>query len=183
MEYEELLVILASEVEVPVKIREKFPVEILFGSLGGFVKEGATIELPLRIADQVVEAGCGEIDFSKIYSITDLNKIRWREEKMDDLQPLEDGFYVKVKLLLKHLEKEALESENRASLRQARQVKGIAVDILRRRMYKIASLALSGASPSRSLMKNMTKEERVFYVRLCEIVRDWMESMIGYLEG
>ncbi len=183
MEYEELLDILASEVDVPVKIRGKLPVDILFGSLGGFVKEGTTIELPLRIADQLVEAGCGEIDFSKIYSITELNKIRWREEKVDDLQPLEAGFYVKVKLLLRRLEREALEREDRTLLRQARQVKGIAVDILRRRMYKIASLALSGANPSRNLMENMTKEERVFYVRLCEVVKDWMESMIGYLEG
>jgi len=68
-------------------------------------------------------------------------------------------------------------------LKLYRGFKGLLVDIIKRRIYKIVNLALADPHPSRSLMKLMTKEERYFYVRICDILQMWEESLMRYVEG
>ena len=67
--------------------------------------------------------------------------------------------------------------------RMARRTRAVIVDILRRRMYKIARLAVTNPLPSKAHMKNMTREERLLYANLCHLLESWHSQMISMLEG
>jgi len=181
-----VVTLLTKDIEVPVLIKKKIP-KLPLGMLIDLsgVKEGATLNLPLRIAEVLVEKGYAEIDTKRLFSVSEINKIRWKEEKTTDLQPLEEGFYVKVKCLLKKINEELMKSEETdvKLVKLSRTVKGIVVDIIKRRIYKIVNLALANPYPSRNLMKLMTKEEKYFYVKTCDVLREWEETLIKHVEG
>jgi len=186
MNGENLISLLTKDVEVPVTVKKKIP-KIPIGMLIDLnsIKEGVTLNLPLRIAESLVEKGYAEIDTKRLFSLSEINKIRWKEEKTTDLQPLEEGFYVKVKCILKRVNEDITKSEETdvKLLKLSRTIKSIVVDIIKRRIYKIVNLALANPYPSRNLMKLMTKEERYFYVKTCDVLREWEETMIKHATG
>ncbi len=184
MERADLVSIITKEVEVPVRVKKKIP-KIPLGVFEVNLKEGITIDVPVRIAEVLIEKGLAEVDPEHLFTFSEINKIRWREEKTAELQPLDENFYVKARYTLKKLNEELIKKQelDPKLLKLHRIMRGLLVDIIKRRIYKIVNMALADPHPSRSLMKLMTKEERYFYVRICDILQTWENTLIKYVEG
>ncbi|RLE84983.1 MAG: hypothetical protein DRJ41_02100 [Thermoprotei archaeon] len=181
MSYELLDTVVFAELEVPVEVKSDKLVEI--GGLKVELKRGAKLNLPLRLSHTLMREGIVKLDEGKLYSLNMLNKIRWREERSERLQKLEKDFYLKSRLTLSVLEEKARQGydsyEPRSSIKQ---FKITLMDIVKRRVYKIAKIALANPEPSRDLMEIMTREERVLYIKLCDLIKSWQESMKLFIE-
>ena len=184
MERTDIVSIITKDVEVPIKVKKKIS-KIPLGVFDINLKEGITIDVPVKIAEVLVEKNLAEIDDERLFTFSEINKIRWREEKTAELQQLDENFYVKARYTLKKLNEDLIKSRelDPKLLKLYRMLRGLFVDIIKRRIYKIVNMALADPHPSRSLMKFMTKEERYFYVRICGILQTWEEALIKYVEG
>jgi len=180
MAYELLGTIAVAELEVPVEIIGERTRKVSLGGLQVELKKGAKLELPLKAVLSLIRRGEASIDPSRLYSIGELNKIRWKEEQSYQLQKLEPFFYLKARLLIELLEQEAM-NEPRAQAK-IRHIKVCVLDIARSRLNKILKAVLANPEPSRELMSLMTLEERALYVKLCSIVGAWRDSMQRFIE-
>lgn len=181
MSYELLGTALFAEIEIPVEILRSKSIEI--SGLKLDLKKGSRVTLPLRLLVPLVKEGIIKLDEDRLYDFNTLNKIRWREERSEELQKLDKDFYLKSRLVLSLLEKRLRENaENYELLSRIRQVKVLLMDIVKRRIYKISKLAFASPEPSRDLMERMTREERIFYVKLCDLIKTWQESMSSFIE-
>jgi len=99
MENVDLISIIAKDAEVPVKIKRKIPKAPLGVFVDTSIREGVTIDVPVRVAEVLLEKGFAEVDSERLFSFSEMNKIRWKEEKTAELQPLDESFYVKAVIL------------------------------------------------------------------------------------
>ncbi len=177
LEYKETL--LFSEIEIPVIATKN--IKLSLGGLELSLKKGAKINLPVRVALPLLQNKTVEVNVDDLMKFSLLNKTRWREERTDDLQKLDEGFYYKTMLYFSFLHKQANEGDTNAEtlLKKARI---LIQDILRTRMNKIVKLALANPVPSREIMVKMTREERFLYLRLCRELHDWFEGMVKFIE-
>lgn len=172
---------LYADVELPARILKN--TKIRMGGLELELRGGTSIDLPLKVLAPLRSEGVADIDPSRLYSLQELNKMRWVEERSQELQGIEESFYLKAGLTLRWIEEQARSSDDPALLTRARRTRAVIVDILRRRMYKIARLAVTNPLPSKAHMKNMTREERLLYANLCHLLESWHSQMISMLEG
>mgnify|MGYP000097141196 CR=1 FL=1 len=178
--FDPLDTLLLADVEVPVKVIADELTGIRYGALEYKLRKGLSIELPLKLAVPLWQKGEVELDVNKLPDFSELNKIRWKEERARELQRLERGFYVKVELLLAYLKASA--EDNREKEQVLRRSKAAIVDIIRARMKKIVELAVANPKPEREIMKKMSVEERMLYVALCSVLNDWYTFMVSRLE-
>ncbi len=178
--FDPLNTLLLADVEVPVRVVADELAGIRYGALEYKLRRGLSIELPLRLAVPLWQKGEVELDVDKLPNFSELNKIRWKEERARELQRLERGFYVKVELLLARLKASAEDDGEKAQL--LRRSKAAIVDIIRARMKKIVELAVTNPRPEREIMRRMSVEERMLYVALCSILNDWYTFMVSRLE-
>lgn len=168
--------VIIADAVLPVKVLEDVKT-LLPGRVGELtLRRGAKLELPLREALPLVRRGVVEVDGERLYSLQDLNKIRWIEGRdLHALQDLDEHFYLKARLAILKLGEEA--DERRLSI-----AKAAVVDIIKLRLQKILRTVMANPEPDRELMEKMTWEERALYVQLCEVVRSWYESMVEFVE-
>lgn len=163
-----------SNVEVPLVVIKDSTENI--AGLELKLKQGAKTRLPYVYAMELISKGVAQIDFESMSEVQNMKKVCWNEEKSEGLLPLEEGFYLKLRLYVSYLKSE-VERGNRAKEAELKSVRILFSDLLSLRLKKIVRLALASQHPEREKMKNMTLEEQVLYAQLCNAINSWVESM------
>lgn len=167
------------DVEVPVVAVKEGSYRV--GVLEIKFKPGVKTEVPYRVLGELLKEGAVRIDEDSLIGLQDLGKVMWMESKTQDLTKLEEGFYLKAMLYFKGLRRRVLEGDEEAE-RKYRKAKIVFEDIVRLRLTKISQLAVANPVPSRDLMSRMTREEKVFYARLCSLVGTWERGLKDFVE-
>lgn len=163
-----------ADVEIPIVVEKEGKESV--GGLEIKLKPGMKIKLPYPYAAELVSKNEARIDADAFKSALNLKKLCWNEEKSEGLQPLEEGFYLKLMLYVSHLKSEVAKgsAESEAELKNIR----IAFsDLISLRLKKIVMLAVISPQVDRDKMKNMTREEQILYTQLCNTINSWSESM------
>jgi len=144
----------------------------------GPFNEGKEYEVRFWIAQELKKAGIAHLRMDEPLDLTILNKIHWKEARVQTSQrvtPLPEDFYPKLHLYLEELNEEAIKRpEHRSDYEKARKLSD---DITRTRLKKIVSLASSPAQP-RQILGNLTKEERALYDYLYEKISKWRTEIL-----
>uniref|UniRef100_A0A7J3X5U7 DNA replication complex GINS family protein n=1 Tax=Thermofilum pendens TaxID=2269 RepID=A0A7J3X5U7_THEPE len=146
------------------------------------LRAGQRVKLPYPYALALLREGCAELDPEGLPGHSTLKKLSWAEEKTEELQPLEEGFYLKVALLASSLRERARRGDEGAE-ESLRKLRIALADLVRLRSLKIAQLASKNPAPSREKMRNMTLEEQILYVNLCELLSSWMKALVSLATG
>jgi len=173
--------LLVVDAEVPIIVREEVPEDLKRGSRGHLLKKGMRLELTLREALPLIKRGVAELDAERLLGEGEpdkvLRKVRWIESRdLSQLQALDPCFFLKVGLLLKHLEGKIDDA------RKVGDIKATAIDIVRLRLQKILRAVLANPEYNRDLAERLTIEERMLYATLCRTVKSWYDSMVCFLE-
>jgi len=175
--------VLFSDTEIPVVITSEKKVDVAFDGIRLELRKGLKRDLPLKYAIPLIRQNLAKVDVTRLYTKGQINKIRWKEERIETLQEIDEDFYVKVRILLKNLEQEVKENpDNIELLSTLRQIKISVIDIIKARFQKIVKMALMNPEVSRELLKNMTKEERLLYVQVCDLLSYWYDSMQKFVD-
>ncbi len=167
------------DIEVPVVALKEGSFKL--GVLEIKLKPGSRAEVPYRILPELLEKKIVEVDADSLMKLQHLQKIRWMESKSKELSSLEEGFYLKTMIFFRYLKARIVEGEDyEYALRKA---KVLFEDIVRIRLSKISQLAVADPTPSRELMERMTREERVFYTKLCGLLGEWERGLKEFVEG
>lgn len=140
------------------------------------LRPGMKFKLPFTQAMELLRMNLAQIDYESIISLQELRKLCWSEEKSEVLQPLEEGFYLKVGLYMSFLRNEIAKGrvERENELKNAR----IALsDLLSLRLKKIVTLALTSQHVDHEKARNMTLEEKLLYIQLCATINSWREAL------
>jgi len=141
-------------------------------------KEGKEYEVRYWIAQELKNAGVAHIRMEEPLDLQVLNKIHWKEARVQSSQRLTmlpEDFYPKLRRYLVELGEEAIRNpEARIPYEKARK---LAEDITRTRLKKIVSLA-SSAAQTVQVLGNLTKEERALYDFLYEKISKWRTEIL-----
>lgn len=173
--------LLVSDYELPLVIRDDKIKNLKFGALEVKIRKGLKLELPLKVAAPLLEEQIAEVDYDKLPKLPYYNKVRWREQRLTELQELPQDFYIKASLYISHLNKLSLRGDEKAAL-ELRRTKAALVDIIRLRMKKIANYAVTYPQVNRDLLKKMTIEEKQLYTSLCSYLDKWYLNLVKSLE-
>ncbi len=174
---------LYSDVEIPIIVKAEEKLILPLNGLRIELKKGLKRELPIRFAIPLLEKNLIDIDTTRLYSKEIINKIRWKEERTETLQELEEDFYFKVRILIKSLEEQLKKNPDDIELLSTiRHIKISVIDIIKARLQKIVKMASTNPEVSREYLKKMTKEERMLYVQLCDILSYWYDSLQKFID-
>jgi hypothetical protein len=139
----------------------------------GPLKEGEEIEIQNWIASELIKAGYGR--YHDEYSINNisLNKIHWRETRLQTgrrISSLPEYFYPRLRRYLHSLKEKAI-SDASFAVEYDRSVR-LAHDIINCRLKKIVSLA-AAPSQTESVLRSLTNEERILYNELHTKISEW----------
>ena len=164
---------------MPVKVvanRNNSQIELPGIKVGPFT-EGKDYEVRFWVAKELEKAGIARLRVDEQIDVTVLNKIHWKEARVQTSQKLAslpDKFYPKLRHYLEELNEEAIKKpEKRGDCEKA---KKLFKDINTIRLKKIVSLASS--PKTRSLTENLTKEERALYDYLFETINEWRNEIL-----
>jgi hypothetical protein len=164
---------------MPVKVvanRNNSQIELPGIKVGPFT-EGKEYEVRFWVAKELEKAGIARLRVDEQIDVTVLNKIHWKEARVQTSQKLAslpDKFYPKLRHYLEELNEEAIKKpEKRGDCEKA---KKLFKDINTIRLKKIVSLASS--PKTRSLTENLTKEERALYDYLFETINEWRNEIL-----
>jgi hypothetical protein len=164
---------------MPVKVvanRNNSQIELPGIKVGPFT-EGKEYEVRFWVAKELEKAGIARLRVDEQIDVTVLNKIHWKEARVQTSQKLAslpDKFYPKLRHYLEDLNEEAIKKpEKRGDCEKA---KKLFKDINTIRLKKIVSLASS--PKTRSLTENLTKEERALYDYLFETINEWRNEIL-----
>ncbi len=166
--------LLYSSIEVPLTIVREGKENI--AGLELHLKPGMKLKLQYIYARELISRGLAQVDVESLPGVQALRKMCWNEEKSEGLLPLEEGFYVKLRLYVAHLRSE-VERGNNTKEAELRLVRTAVSDLISLRLNKIVKLAVSSKHVDREKMKNMTFEEQVLYSQLCNVISSWTDSM------
>ncbi len=165
---------------MPVKVvanRNNPQIELPGIKLGPFT-EGKEYEVRFWVAKELEKAGIARLRLDEPLDVTVLNKIHWKEARVQTSQrlaSLPDKFYPKLRHYLEELNEEAIKKpEKRTDYEKA---KKLFKDINTIRLKKIVSLASSPAK-TRILTENLTEEERALYDYLFETISKWRNEIL-----
>jgi len=144
----------------------------------GPLEEGKEFETRYWIAEELVKAGYARFREEDLLTFVTLNKLHWRETKLQQglqVSPLPDHFYPKLRRFLSAA-RERSSSEPIAAT-QYLQGRRLAQDIINCRLRKIVALA---ASPTRaaSAMQALTKEECILFEKVRLAVAEWEKRIL-----
>ena len=144
----------------------------------GPLEEGKEFETRYWIAEELVKAGYARFREDEVLDYVTLNKLHWRETKLQSglqLSPLPDHFYPKLRRFLSAA-RERSNAEPTAAT-QYLQGKRLAQDIINCRLRKIVGLA---ASPTRaaSVVQALSKEECILFEKVRLGVAEWEKSIL-----
>ena len=144
----------------------------------GPFKEGKEYEVKYWIAAELKKAGIARLRMDAPLDLMILNKIHWKEARVQTSQrvtSLPEDFYPKLRCYLEELNEKAIKKpEHRSDYEKARKLSD---DITRTRLKKIVSLASSPAQ-TRQILANLTKEERVLYDYLYKKISKWRTEIL-----
>ena len=164
----------------PVKIvaNRNSPAIDLPGTKVGPFQEGKEYEVRFWVAKELEKAGIARLRVDEQIDVTVLNKIHWKEARVQTSQrlaALPEKFYPKLRHYLEELNEEAIKKpEKRSDYEKA---KKLFKDINTIRLKKIVSLASSPAK-TRILTENLTEEERALYDYLFETISKWRNEIL-----
>lgn len=165
---------------MPVKIvanRNSPEIDLLGVKVGPF-KEGKEYEVRFWIAKELKKSGIAHLRIDEPLDLTILNKIHWKEARVQTSQrvtSLPEDFYPKLRRYLEELNEEAIKKpEYRSDYEKARKLSD---DITRTRLKKIVSLASSPAQTSQ-ILRSLTKEEKDVYTCLYKIISEWRKEIL-----
>lgn len=169
-----------SDIDIPVVALKKTTYKM--GLLEIKLKPGTKTQVPFRVLKTLSERGDVKPDIDEIMNLTTLNKIQWKEEKSSELVKIEEGFYLKTRLFFEILKERIKEGDEKAEI-IFRKAKILISDIVRRRISKIVRLAVANPRPSRELMEKMTREEKIFYTKICAEIDLWTNGLVNFTLG
>jgi GINS complex protein len=139
---------------------------------------GQEVELPLWIAQHLVEMGYAKLREDDQLTLSTLATTHYKETLPASRQVprLSRTFYFQVRRLLRDLRRQ--EAKDRAKGRDYDKALALARDIVNIRVKKIASLGASGEQAS-DLSSNLTAEEQVLYDKIRGIVDSWKKDILG----
>jgi len=125
------------------------------------IRAGASLRVYRWVAEKLVEKELAK-PASGVIDLKLVLQLRWKEKSSQaELQPLPDYFYLKV----------------REGLKENREIIPHLKDIYSLRLSKIMSLAAKRVP--RSMVENLTAEEKVLYECLVSIVNAWHDFIEG----
>ena len=142
------------------------------GMVVGPLEEGKEYEVRYWVASEVVKAGYARFYDDVSLTFASLNKIHWRETKLQtgrQISPLPEFFYSKLRRYLDGL-KESASRDVSLALEYA-QASRLAHDVVNCRLNKIVNLATY--PPTETVLRALSKEERSLFDNICATVSDW----------
>lgn len=134
----------------------------------GPLEKGKEVEVTSWIAEELVKAGYARFQEGEMINIASLNKIHWRETRLQSgrtISPLPEFFYPKLRRFLEELRNDSMESDHKSAMR-------LIVDIINIRIKKILRLGAS-SSQTENILRHLTPEEKIFYNKLHSTVMEW----------
>lgn len=165
---------------MPVKVvanRNNPQIELPGIKIGPFI-QGKEYEVRFWVAKELEKAGVARLRVDEPLDVTMLNKIHWKEARVQTSQrlaSLPDKFYPKLRHYLEELSDEAIRNTEKRS--EYEKAKKLFKDINTIRLKKIVSLASSPAK-TRALTENLTEEERALYDYLYETISKWRNEIL-----
>ena len=144
----------------------------------GPYRMGQEIELPLWIAQHLVEMGYAKFREDEQLTLNTLSTTHYKETlpAARQVPRLSRPFYFQVRRLIRNLKTQEL--KDRAKGRDLDKALALAQDIVNIRVKKIASLAASGEQAT-ELTSNLTAEEQALYEKIREAVDSWKKDILG----
>lgn len=154
----------------------------LAGLKVGPFQKGRGYEVRFWIAQELVKVGIARFHEDELLNLIKLNKVHWKErvQSSQQITSLPQDFYPRLRRYLFDLEETALRKPEER--RKYERAVGLSQDIVNLRLKKIVSLASSPAQ-THQILRNLTKEERVFYERLYAIVSEIRTKILKIEEG
>ena len=144
----------------------------------GPYRMGQEVELPLWIAQHLVEMGYAKFRDDEQLTLNTLSTTHYKETLPASKQVprLSRSFYFQVRRLIRNLRIQEL--KDRAKGRELDKAQALARDIVAIRVKKIVSLAASGEQAT-ELTSNLTAEEQALYEKVREAVDSWKKDILG----
>jgi hypothetical protein len=166
---------------VKVIVNRNCPEIQLVGVKVGPFEEGKEHEVPYWIAKELERAGIAKIREEELLDAVKLHKISWKEsiQQARQISPLEEDFYSRLRRYLARLKRKAV--SNPEKMREYEKATRLSRDIVNCRLRKIVSLASAPAQTNQTL-NNLTREERILYRRLYEIINEWKSEILKVMK-
>lgn len=166
---------------VKVIVNRNCPEIQLVGVKVGPFEEGKEQEVPFWIAKELERAGIAKIKEEELLDAVKLHKISWKEsiQQARQISPLEENFYSRLRRYLARLKRKAV--SNPEKMKEYEKATRLSRDIVNCRLRKIVSLASAPAQTNQTL-NNLTREERVLYRRLYEIINEWKSEILKVMK-
>ncbi len=144
----------------------------------GPYRMGQEAELPLWIAQRLVEMGYAKFREDEQLTLNTLSTTHYKETLPGSRQvpKLSRSFYFQVRRLLRNLKSQ--EAKDRTKGRDLDKALALARDIVNIRVKKIASLGASGEQAT-ELTSNLTAEEQALYDKIRGTVDSWKKDILG----
>jgi len=144
----------------------------------GPYRMGQEVELPLWIAQHLVEMGYAKFRDDEQLTLNTLSTTHYKETlpAAKQVPRLSRSFYFHVRRLIRNLKSQEL--KDRAKGRDLDKAQALARDIVAIRVKKIVSLAASGEHAT-ELTPNLTAEEQALYEKVREAVDSWKKDILG----
>jgi len=144
----------------------------------GPYRMGQEVELPLWIAQHLVEMGYAKFRDDEQLTLNTLSTTHYKETlpAAKQVPRLSRSFYFHVRRLIRNLKSQEL--KDRAKGRELDKAQALARDIVAIRVKKIVSLAASGEQAT-ELTSNLTAEEQALYEKVREAVDSWKKDILG----
>lgn len=143
----------------------------------GPLQEGKEYELRFWIALELVKAGYARFYDDDSMTFSSLNKIHWRETKLQSgrqISPLPEFFYPKLRRYLEELKRKVASDASIAG--EYAQALRLAQDIVNCRLKKIVNLATY--PKTESILKSLSKEERGIFESVDVTISEWMSKVL-----
>jgi len=143
----------------------------------GPLQEGKEYEMRFWVALELVRAGYARFYEEDLLSFPTLNKIHWRETRLQigqQISPLPDFFYPKLRRYLNELKHKTSSDVTFAS--EYTQAVRLARDIVNCRLKKIVNLA--GSTQIESVLKSLSKEEQGLFENINSVIMDWSSKIL-----
>ena len=144
----------------------------------GPYRMGQEVELPLWIAQHLVEMGYAKFRDDEQLTLNTLSTTHYKETlpAAKQVPRLSRSFYFHVRRLIRNLKSQEL--KDRAKGRDLDKAQALARDIVAIRVKKIVSLAASGEQAT-ELTSNHTAEEQALYEKVRKAVDSWKKDILG----
>lgn len=160
---------------VKIVINRNCPVIELAGLEVGPFKEGEEHEVRFWIAHELEKAHIARLREEESLDVVKLYKMHWKEnvQPATQISSLSEDFYPRLRRYLASLE--SIKSPEK--IKEYEKATTLSRDIVNCRLKKIVSLA-SGPAQTDQTLNNLTREERVVYESLREIIDLWKSAIL-----